>query len=1053
MREETELSLSELRRKREEPHHSQQTNGASHPPHEAQSEEIWAQSRPRSEQPLSTRFAVPDPRFSSDEEPIRLPFDPIRLLGALKRRWYLWMGVGALLLMGGILWTVFAQRSLVALQLMRREVPTLFRGGENGEGFKLQQYSEQTLAALVKTPEVLKRTAAKANPPVDAGKLYLNLTVLPERETDLVTLVLKGTSKPKDAANLLNLYADEFVRFTQEMQAKEAESMVAYVGEKLGKVEIELAVVDAEMKKLPAEARVVNSDKLTETLLTQLSELEIKYELARMDLEHNNPVSDNLQAARAELAGLLVKYTEAHPLVQDQQIKIKTLEAQLAKGGTNLIQFGASTGARTSDALLAQTQTLSKQSEQLRVLRDQVRNKLNGLSENSLNYAMIKSRFQFLEALRGQLASRQREAQLFAESALGYFRVFTPASADRVATKAHFRKGFLLSVVAAIFAMICTAALIVIVEIFDDRLKTAADVTRVTDLPVLGTMGDLNQMDAAAQNAWAFRTWTIIKGKLTGSQAQGMVCGFISATHGEGRTTWINLLIKTANQRGLRVLTVATKPTDEPPIHPHEAAEGSSEEEKPELVSTSTTLTPSAFSFPAQVTQQLNDPNAHSIVHIPLPGWVWNLERRGQWQTALDHWRQIENLVLLVELPPASEPESVLLAENVPQIIWLTDSGKATVQETRFHLETLRHAGCNMVGAVLNHEPSSFWNRHFVRRFGMSLLFLGLSFSSVQAQEVEEAAATNAVRAFSVTSPKQRAEWQKRLTLGPGDVLTLGFYGETNLTKNDVVIRPDGRISYLQAHDVVATGLTVDELREKFNQELSKYYRSPRVLVNPVAYHSKKYYVLGRVVLKGAFPLDRPMTIVEAVARARGLETGILNRNSMDLADLQRSFLIRQGRRVPVDFEKLFGGGDLSQNIPIEPDDLLYFPPSILKEVYVLGEVRTPGVVPYTADTSIVTAITDRGWFTTRAFKKHVLIVRGSLNEPETFVVDTWAMVDGRLPDFKLQPKDIVYVSSRPFIKAEELLDVAATSFIQSAVTAWTGGFVGPIFTKPFIPH
>ncbi|HMP84990.1 MAG TPA: hypothetical protein PKA41_20050, partial [Verrucomicrobiota bacterium] len=56
-------------------------------------------------------------------------------------------------------------------------------------------------------------------------------------------------------------------------------------------------------------------------------------------------------------------------------------------------------------------------------------------------------------------------------------------------------------------------------------------------------------------------------------------------------------------------------------------------------------------------------------------------------------------------LPPASSPESVLLAENLPQVVWLADSGKARVRETRRQLETLRHAKCRLAGAVLNHEP------------------------------------------------------------------------------------------------------------------------------------------------------------------------------------------------------------------------------------------------------------------------------------------------------------------------------------------------------------
>lgn len=1054
MRQEAELSISELRQKRGDSYSSEHTNGATHPPNGSGPEEIWA--KPRETRAVGRRMNTPDFQATNDDESFQLPFDPIRLVEVIKRKWYLWAGAGAFLFVTGILYTFLITRSSVSVQLMRREVPKLFQGStENGEGFKPQQFTEQTLAALIKNPEVLRRVAAKAQPPISPAKLSYTLLVIPERETDLITLTLKGDSKPKDAVNLLNMYAVDVVKFTQEMQAKEAQAFADYVGEKLTKVERDLASVDAELKKLPPEAKIAGNEKLTEALLTQLSELEVKYELARMDLEHNNPITDKLQAARAELAGLLVRYTDAHPLVQDQRIKIQTLEAELANAGTNAVKFGAATSGRTSDALLAQTQSVEKQSEQLRVLRDQVRSKLNGLSENGLDYAMIRTRFQSLEALRSALASRQREAQLFVENSLGYFSIFTPASLDRVSTKAHYKKGFLFSVVGGMFAMICVAGFILIVEIFDDRLKTAADVLRVTELPLLATLDDLDKMDERQQTAWAFRTWTILKGKLSESQTQGMVCGIISARHGEGRTTWINLLTKTAGQRGLRVLTVATKPTEEPPIHPHEPMDQNSEQPAP-----TTMLSPSAFAFPAQVSQQLNDPHGNSIVHIPLPGWVWNLERRTQWQTALDHWRKIDNLILLVELPPACEPEAILLAENVPQLVWLTDSGKATIQETRAHLETLRHAGCNLVGTVLNHEPASFWNRIFVRRFGVASIFLALNFYSLAAHAQQPAVAqpdqiatpTNAFQSFSVTSPQQRANWQKRLTLGPGDILTLGFYGDTNLLKTDVIVRPDGRISYLQAHDVVATGLTVDELRDKLNNELSKYFRSPRVLVSPVAYHSKKYYVLGRVMRKGAFTLDRPITILEAVARANGLETGILNRNSVDLADLQRSFLIRDGKRVPIDFEKLFSGGDLSQNIPIEPDDLLYFPPSTLKEVYVVGEVGEPGVVAYTADTSIISAVTERGGFSPRSFKRRVLVVRGSLNEPETFVVDTWAITDGRLPDFKLQSKDIIYVSSRPFIRAEELLDLAATSFIQSAITAWTGGYI-TLFNKPFVPH
>jgi hypothetical protein len=80
------------------------------------------------------------------------------------------------------------------------------------------------------------------------------------------------------------------------------------------------------------------------------------------------------------------------------------------------------------------------------------------------------------------------------------------------------------------------------------------------------------------------------------------------------------------------------------------------------------------------------------------------------------------------------------------------------------------------------------------------------------------------------------------------------------------------------------------------------------------------------------------------------------------------------------------------------------------------------------------------------------VVVRGSLNHPLTYVVDTWAAVDARARDFALEAKDIVYVHSRPFIRAEELLDIAATAFIQSATAAWVGKGVPEIIKSPIIP-
>jgi polysaccharide biosynthesis/export protein len=311
--------------------------------------------------------------------------------------------------------------------------------------------------------------------------------------------------------------------------------------------------------------------------------------------------------------------------------------------------------------------------------------------------------------------------------------------------------------------------------------------------------------------------------------------------------------------------------------------------------------------------------------------------------------------------------------------------------------------------------------------------------------------------AFTISAPTELADWQKRLTLGPGDILNLSLYEQPETIRAGVTIGPDGRINYLQARDVVASGLTVDELRERLENILLKFYRPPlRVVAQPVAYNSKKYYVLGNVNNRGIFALDRPTTILEAIARSRGFNSTQQRRNTLVLADLSRSFLIRRDasgafQRVTVDFENLFLHGDLTQNIALAPDDYLYFPPADLQDVYVFGEVLTPGPVPFGPEMSAMRALAARGGFTPRSYRARVLIVRGSLKQPQTIVVNTSDILSAKALDIKLQPRDIVYVSRKPWYKAEELLEMAITSFLRSAVVYGVGEFIGPYIEEPLI--
>ncbi|HTG43136.1 MAG TPA: polysaccharide biosynthesis/export family protein, partial [Verrucomicrobiae bacterium] len=968
--------------------------------------------------------------------------------------------------------------------------------------FTPREYSDGTLYAFMQSGDVLRSVVAKSKTNALLAPLHIttdqlakSVSVVPLPNPDWVLLQMKTFGGMRAMAELINLYGREVVDYTREVQRKESRSINTYLRSQLIAAETRISEITAEIRQL-SDSGYVAYDRETDEALTELRKLrdslaakKLEYESLGARIESLNEALPNtrLLVARQELNDLLLKRTEKHPDVIAKRAEIAQLEQQQASpGGGKGIGTGNSSNPifmRTVD-LQASKPMLENEIAQISARITNITSQLTSRTGKDNTYAIKKAELDSSQKARDEIAKAERESRLFADASLGYFDIREEASAGSIDRKNRWLKVSLLALASGLLGILITAGIALVGEMLDTTLKTTEDIMRVTRLPVLASLGDLRKMSAQQQVNWAFRTLTLLKGKLSRNRDQALVCGIISANHSEGRSTWVNLLVSAASQRGLRVLTVDTRPTSAAPstAAPHPAPEPVAAQSANQASAAQTKTAPSGesinlpdqppmslskdvLSSPEQVAEQLEDPKAQPVVHIPLPGWVWNLERRKQWQKALESWRNIDNLVIFVELPPACESESVLLAEHLPQLIWLVGSGMADAAETTGHLDTLRHARCNLVGAVLNYAPPPVLNSkigRWLNRASVMAMLAGALVGPVQAADRPAPAGELQLAVvkqdaenlgFSANAKRTRAKWQQRLTFGPGDVLDVHLYGNPSLSRTNLFVGPDGRISYLQATGVTVSGLTVEELRQKLDAELANYYPAARTIVLPISYNSKKYFMLGKVNSKGAFTLDRPLTLLEAVGRAKGLETGLYQRTTVEMADLGHSFLVRDGQKIPVNFEKLFLEGDLSQNVPIEPNDYIFFASTGAKDIYVLGEVMSPGPLGFVQDATLLSAITDRGGFSDRAYKRRVLVVRGSLNEPETFVINSGGALEAHLRDFRLQPRDIVYVSRRPWVKAEELLDEAASSFIQGAVTTWAGVNVGPLIKHRIFPR
>jgi Mrp family chromosome partitioning ATPase len=536
-------------------------------------------------------------------------------------------------------------------------------------------------------------------------------------EKDLVTLTLTGRNR-RELVSLAELYANEAIQMGREQQLAEVSRMNQFFRDRIAATGAEMARINDEMVAFQKETGTIDPESEAQAYTKQLGELLTKADNLRIELEvtvlqvnalqaemvRQTPLAQKLEAAKARLSDLLSRYTEAHPTVKAQREQIAALERQLAGASANSFSttgFAGNTLGGTLYLRLIELQTrkatLGKELQALDSLKQSLQDKVTGISKTGLGYAVIKARLDSQKNSLSLLANRQREAQLYEDNAQGYFRLLTQPKANDVVAKERWVKSFSFALTGFVLGVLGAMFVVAAREVTDGRLKTAADVERVTGLRVLASLNDLNAMTSSQREQWAFRTWTALSGQLSASANRGMVCGFMSSTSGEGCSTWIKLLADAAAQRGLRVLTVDAQAT---------SAETETQTTKAEESPVhSALLTPQVLASPANVARQFAGANVPAVARVPLAGWVWNLERRKQWQSAMAQWQAVDDLVLLVELPPASAPEAVLLAESLPRVLWLVGSGRPRTRETRQQLETLRHAKCRLAGAVLNHEP------------------------------------------------------------------------------------------------------------------------------------------------------------------------------------------------------------------------------------------------------------------------------------------------------------------------------------------------------------
>lgn len=277
--------------------------------------------------------------------------------------------------------------------------------------------------------------------------------------------------------------------------------------------------------------------------------------------------------------------------------------------------------------------------------------------------------------------------------------------------------------------------------------------------------------------------------------------------------------------------------------------------------------------------------------------------------------------------------------------------------------------------------------------------------------------------AMSVSDDLQHSAEDYDYVVGPGDVLNITVWDHPELTipqgsersaeEAGNWVHSDGTIFYPYVGKVEVAGLRVGEIRKLITRRLSEYIEEPQVEVTVAAFRSQKVYVTGAVNKPGTLPVTNvPMRLLDAVNAAGGVN---------EFANWRDVTLTRDGREYELSLRAINELGRPQHNVLLQPGDVVHVARNDDNKVFVLGEVMKPSpVVIKRGGMSLAGALAEAGGLDKlTADASGVFVMRRAPANVDQ-AIDLYQLDADRATalvmadQFRLQPRDIVYVTAAP---------------------------------------
>ena len=238
--------------------------------------------------------------------------------------------------------------------------------------------------------------------------------------------------------------------------------------------------------------------------------------------------------------------------------------------------------------------------------------------------------------------------------------------------------------------------------------------------------------------------------------------------------------------------------------------------------------------------------------------------------------------------------------------------------------------------------------------------------------------------------------------IGKGDVLEVSVWGVPEMSRS-VTVRPDGKITLPAVGDVLADRKTPENLSQEIAQKMKKYIKQPIVTVSVEQIINNRVYITGGSVSR-VFDMAKETTLLKLLSELGDL-SGV---------DLRRAYLSRNGKKINTNFYALYFDGDMSQDITLQADDIIFIPSNHLNQVYVVGAVAQPQNLHFYEGMTVMDAILAAGGFTEFAKEGSVFVVR---KDGQKVKIDLKKVIKNKdiSANIALKPGDYVIVEESIF--------------------------------------